>query len=133
MKRNALIVIIVASVAGIATVAIFVHRHRQERKRQEIRKTADALQEYSTGSGWALPPPPEAIVQSNVVIDGGVIEISEEEYFLTLSPMERQEENRKRIERMTLVDDRQRQRNTEQSPGAYSSKTADGLPGNAQE
>jgi len=124
MKKRIAIVSVFVAVACVVSIAILAHRHKQKRKREDIEKIADAIQQYSTGKGWELPPPIETIAQSNIVIDGGVVEISEEEYIRTLSPHEQQEENRKRIERMTLIDDRPKGKTTEQSPGGDSLKAA---------
>jgi hypothetical protein len=51
---------------------------------------------------------PEPVAVSNVVIHGGVVEVVEETQVQESTPWAAQEAERKRIERMTLIDDRPR-------------------------
>jgi hypothetical protein len=110
MKRKVVIAICVAGIAGIAAIALLAHRHVQVSKQKEIEKVAEALKQYSTGDGWGFPPPLETIVQSNIVIQREV-RISEPTLF------ELQEEERKRIQRMALIDDRPTEKATEPPTG----------------
>ena len=115
MKRNATIAILVACLAGIAVLVVIARHRREARKRAEIERTADAIQQFSTGSGWSFPPPLETI-HSNIVIDGGTIEVENEVIVHQPTPWDLQEENQRRIRNMALIDDRPRQETTEPQP-----------------
>lgn len=115
MKKPVVITITLTGVAAIVAAAIVFLQQRRERKRQEIQRVADAIQQYSTGSGWSFPAPLDTIIHSNIVMDAGTVEVKSEVVVHEPTPLDLQEEERRRVQRMTLIDDRTGQEATEQT------------------
>ena len=106
MKRNAIITIIAASLAGLAIVGVLVYRDRQARRDEEVKKMAEGIKQYSTGDGWQFPPSTETIAQTNIVIDVGTTVIRSSVIVHEPTPLGLLEEEQRRIRNMSLIDDR---------------------------
>ena len=106
MKRNAIITIIAASLAGLAIVGVLVYRDRRARRDEEVKKMAEGIKQYSTGDGCQFPPSTETIAQTNIVIDVGTTVIRSSVIVHEPTPLGLLEEEQRQIRNMSLIDDR---------------------------